>query len=171
MGNNDSDVGAADSLAELNSQYRFDPSSPNAPWKEEKPSSCSWEDATEYSVRLRQLEIINHAILELSSRLWATKDYTTEDWSELIDATMTYTNAFGQPDPQNHPWTLLTSDPNPLFIVHEQPGQNVFGRFAVFKRDYYGADNTQRTLACKEILSEFADVRDRLVQSMQNSCQ
>jgi len=126
---------------------------------------CVWQDANEYSFRLRQTELLNFTIRVLAREL--CKDTENIDFEELHAKSMNYHNAFKREDGV-HNWDILAKDP--LFI----PADREITFFAVY-RDYFiknaGASQTIHRDRFDQFLRQFIRLRDRLFQYLGKHCE
>lgn len=70
--------------------------------------SCVWSDAGEYSYRLRQLYIINHAVTVLARETW--KESGMIEYNIVHQKVLNVLDAEEQPL-VDHPWALVSEDP------------------------------------------------------------
>jgi hypothetical protein len=70
---------------------------------------CCWDDANDYTRRICQLQLIDHAIDTLLSETW--KSPTVIDFASVQKKVMTYKDVNGHPDESDeHDWSILSDD-------------------------------------------------------------
>lgn len=126
---------------------------------------CCWQDAEEYAFRLRQLEIINHAISVLSAETW--KDPKMINFKQLQESAMTYIDVNGRPA-DNHDWSLLAEDSSLSSIELEK---NRFKQFEDYFMDNAGASPTENLQQFNTFLTLFIRLRDGIMKIMAKGCQ
>src|SRR6476659_3969204 len=70
--------------------------------------ACCWADSAEYSFRLRQMEIINHAIKVLAEETWKDPDMISS-FQSLLQDVITYKDIDGN-EADNHDWSIVAED-------------------------------------------------------------
>lgn len=128
---------------------------------------CCWADSGLYAFRLRQLEIMNHAIHELTEELWRDVDhFTAEKVAELQQKAMAYKDIDGKPS-DNHGWDLLAEDET---FFNKEYRINRFREF----RDYFITKSGASKQTMKEDLDRFLILfvryRDILIRLMSEQC-
>ena len=123
--------------------------------------SCCWQDAEEYAFRLRQLQLINHAINILARETWKSAD--------LINFAQVHSEILTFPDGNAllYSWSILANDP--LFKPMELP-YNRFKEFALFFQNRGGASKIEIKAQFETYLTLFMRIRDSLLSIMAKGC-
>ena len=155
MGGSSSEVEVDESIIRPNEYVYYTPSG----------VQCVFKDSGEYAGRLRQLELINHAIQTLSSRLWM--DPKLIDFEDLHRDTMTYKDVDGIPSPATHPWSMLSRDDS------FRSGEQTINRFQEYEQYMVanaGADRVTMHLHMTNFLTLFIRWRNWLMGKMLQEC-
>lgn len=132
---------------------------------------CTWQDAEQFKGRLRQLEVINHAILTLSSTLWMEPN-AIDDYEDLHRSVLTYKDSNGRVDPSgSHDWNIIANDPSFLQQNQVAVQMNTFGEFLHYFENYRGVSKAVIHGHFKDYyLKEFRSLRDWLTTQMAAEC-
>jgi hypothetical protein len=128
---------------------------------------CTWADSGVYKFRLRQLEIINHAIEELSEELWKDKNlFSSKKAQELQLKVINYKDIDNQPSP-NHNWELVSEDP---FFYNKEARKNRFKEFENYFMTSGGRDASKMYDDFQNFLNIFTINRNDLMTELAESC-
>jgi hypothetical protein len=140
--------------------------------------ACCWKSASDYSIRLRQLEIINHAIKVLAKETWM--DAILIDFKTVHKKAMMYTDIdekvpplyINPMDPTTsldlHSWDMLANDElfNCMELAHN--------RFYEFQHYFDTHEATSPETMKKDFdtfLILFKRLRDGLFKSLAQNCE
>lgn len=126
--------------------------------------ACCWADAGVYAYRLRQLEIMNHAIKTLAEGTW--QDPKTIDFALLHAKVLTYTDVDGQPA-ENHDWSMVSDDP--VWKSYELPISR-FKEFELYMVNNIGKPKDQMRADFETYLTLFKRFRDGLMKLLAQGC-
>ena len=126
--------------------------------------ACCWKDAGEYSWRLRQLEIINHAIKILAQETW--KDPLILNFKTLHQDVMNYKDVDGN-DAEFHEWSLISDD---VTFKPMELSQNRFKEFENYFQTKSGATNQKMKEDFDAFMLVFIRLRDGLMNLMVRRC-
>jgi len=127
--------------------------------------ACCWADSGEYAFRLRQLEIINHAIKTLAEETWKDPEMISS-FQALHREVITYKDVDGN-EADNHDWSIVAED------LTFKPMELRVNRFKEFE-DYFatkgGASKAQMKTDFENYMTIFIRIRDSLMQLMAQKC-
>lgn len=127
---------------------------------------CCWADSGEYAFRLRQLEIINHAVKVLAEETWKDAEIITS-FQEIHRNVLTYHDIDGN-EAENHEWSIISEDPT------FKPMELRVNRFKEFE-EYFstkgGATKQQMKVDFENFMTIFIRIRAELLKLMATKCQ
>jgi hypothetical protein len=127
---------------------------------------CQWQDASEYSFRLRQVELLNFAIRVIARKLSQATE--PEEYKELHGESMVYMNAFNRKDEDGeHKWEILSKDP--LFVPADRE-ETFFAIYEQYMGENSGKTSEEYKSRFEQFLRQFIRLRDRLIQYLGKNC-
>lgn len=127
--------------------------------------ACCWADSGEYAFRLRQLEIINHAIKTLAEETWKDADMM-RNFQRLQQDVMTYRDVDGN-EAVNHDWSIIAED---LTFKPMELRVNRFKEFQEYFTTKAGTPKEQMKKDFENFMTIFVRIRDSLIQMLARQC-
>jgi hypothetical protein len=127
--------------------------------------ACCWADSGEYAFRLRQLEIINHAIKTLAEETWKDAEMISS-FQALHRNVMTYKDVDGN-EADNHDWSIVAED---LTFKPMELRVNRFKEFQEFFATKAGESKQQIKKDFENYMTIFIRIRDSLMKRMAEQC-
>jgi len=125
---------------------------------------CCFDEAGRFKWRLRQIEIMNRAILLLSQEL--SRPDNQIDFQGVTQDILNYTDGFGNQS-SDHDWTIVSSD------ISLQSPSELQNKFADFEQ-YYDSNVIKSSQDIKtdfeHFLTAFILSRDFLIRSLMTGC-
>ena len=125
---------------------------------------CCFDEAGRFKWRLRQIEIMNRAILLLSDEL--SKQDSQIDFQGVSQDILSYTDISGN-QPPSHDWTIVASD---ISLQSRSELQNKFAEFEQYfdQNVLKGPSDIKKDF--EDYLTAFILSRDFLIRSLMTGC-